>query len=85
MFHSPLAEKRLAISLAKKHLVGRRAYSDSIYMTKSPKHPPSSSSSSERSSPVPSPVPFSVEHLQAPQYFVVSDLQDKAFGGIHAC
>ena len=31
MFHSPLAERRLAISLLKKHLLGRRAYSDSIY------------------------------------------------------
>jgi hypothetical protein len=68
MFHSPLAEKRLAISLAKKHLVGRRAYSDSIYITKSPKYPLSLSSS--ESSPAPSPV---------------SEIQYKAFGGVHAC
>ena len=85
MFHSPLAEKRLAISLAKKHLIGRRAYSDSIYITKSPKHPPSSTSSSECSSPVPSPVIVSLEHPQVPQYFAVPDLQHKACGGIHAC
>ena len=54
MFHSPLAEKRLAISLAKKHLIGRRAYSDSIYITKSPKQAPSPISS-ECSSPAPVP------------------------------
>ena len=63
MFNSPLAEKRLAISLAKKHLIGRRAYSDSIHITKSPKHnnPPSPTSSES-----PSPVAFSsTEHSAA--------------------
>ena len=69
MFHSPLAEKRLAISLAKKHLIGRRAYSDSIHITKSPKHNnPPSPSSSECSSPAP-----------------VVELEHKAFSAVHAC
>jgi hypothetical protein len=61
MFNSPLAEKRLAISLVKKQLIGRRAYSDSIHISKSPKSNAPSSSSSECSTAISTPVALSTK------------------------
>ena len=46
MSSSPLAEKRVLISLLKRYLTGRRAYSDSIYITKSRYNISTSSSNS---------------------------------------
>ena len=54
--NSPSAERRLAVSLIRKELIGRRAYSDSIYGRKTNRGSEnssviSSSSSSSTSSP----------------------------------
>jgi hypothetical protein len=54
--NSPSAERRLAVSLIRKELIGRRAYSDSIYGRKTSRGSEngsviSSSSSSSTSSP----------------------------------
>ena len=75
MSNSPLAEKRLTISVMKKHLVGRRAYSDSLCKYKPSKTPGNSSSTSSSSSVCSSP------RLESQDAFLV----EKAFGGIHAC
>ena len=76
MSNSPLAEKRLTISIMKKHLVGRRAYSDSLCKYKSSKASPGNSSSTSSSSSV-----CSSPRLDSQDGLLV----EKAFGGIHAC
>ena len=75
MSNSPLAEKRLTVSIMKKHLVGRRAYSDSLCKYKPSKTLGNSSSTSSSSSVCSSP------RLDAQDAFLI----EKAFGGIHAC
>jgi len=71
MLRSPLAEKRILISLLKKQLTGRRAYSDSIYIKKTVT-PPNSLTSSSTSTECSSPSPERS----------AQELEDKVFSGI---
>jgi hypothetical protein len=52
LLNSPAAEKRVVLSLLRKQLIGRRAYSDSVYFrkTKTIHSPPTSTSPSIASS-----------------------------------
>jgi hypothetical protein len=73
MLNSPLAEKRLLLSLMKKKLVGRRAYSDSIHLKRElaiSTSLPSSASSSQCSTPT------------SEAYSSSQEIEEKAFAGI---
>lgn len=73
MLNSPLAEKRLLLSIMKKKLIGRRAYSDSIHLKKvfvSSTNITSSASSSQCSTPT------------SESYSSQEDIEEKAFAGI---
>jgi len=72
MNRSPLFEKRITISLIKKHLFGRRAYSDSMYINKK------TNSSNSIHSHSPTSTQCSTPHSEVS----MADIELKAFGGI---
>jgi hypothetical protein len=72
MNRSPLFERRIIISLLKKQILGRRAYSDSIYM-----HKKSSNSSSVSSS-----IQTPTQCVTPTSETLVSELEAKVFSGI---
>ena len=76
MLRSPLAEKRVLISLLKKQLIGRRAYSDSIYIKKTSATPPS------LTPPSLTPSPTSTECPSPMSEHSIQDIQEKVFSGI---
>lgn len=72
MNRSPLFERRVIISLLKKQLFGRRAYSDSIYINKK------SNSSTSSYTHSPTSTQCSTPHSE----LSITDIEAKVFSGI---